>query len=194
MKQKTFRASIELKADGEPGEFRATFATFNVVDKDDDLTLPGAFPVGSEVVIEPWNHDWTLPVGKGQIGADQEGVGGWALSWTASTGTTRRSRPGALTEWSYTFWILDAASEIRDEKRIRILKKLDVAGVGPVTRGAGVGTRTERIKSAGGTQEGAGASDTDGDDEGQDGGAPVAPSGPPPPVVTTQIDLDLLEV
>lgn len=198
MKQKTFRASIELKADGEPGEFRATFATFNVVDKDDDLTLPGAFPVGSEVVIEPWNHDWTLPVGKGQIGADQEKawVDGHFFLDTASGKEHYQTVKalGALTEWSYTFWILDAASEIRDEKRIRILKKLDVAGVGPVTRGAGVGTRTERIKSAGGTQEGAGASDTDGDDEGQDGGAPVAPSGPPPPVVTTQIDLDLLEV
>mgnify|MGYP006138037809 CR=1 FL=1 len=32
----------------------AVFSTFNVVDKDGDLTLPGAIKDGTEVVISGW--------------------------------------------------------------------------------------------------------------------------------------------
>jgi hypothetical protein len=41
MNQKIFRAPIELKADGEEGEFIAVFSTLNVIDHHIDVTLPG---------------------------------------------------------------------------------------------------------------------------------------------------------
>lgn len=202
LEQKTYTAQMELKEDAE-GEFRAVFATFNVVDKDDDLTVPGAFQDGGRVVIEPWNHGYDLPVGIGQIGSDQEKawVDGRFFLDTAPGKEHYQTvkNLGAVVEWSYTFWIQDAAYEVRDEERIRILKTLDVAGVGPVTRGAGIGTRTERIKSARASSEdeGGGGDDTGGEGEGQGDspdGEPVEPSGPPPAVVAMQIEIDLLEV
>lgn len=190
MQKKTFRAPIEFKAEGT-GEFRATFATLNVVDKDGDLTVPGAFPIGQPVVIEPWNHGQTLPVGQAAIDADQERAwveGRFLLETTAGKEHYETVKAlGPLTEWSYSFWILDAAWEVRDEEQIRVLKQLDVAGVGPVTRGAGIGTRTDSIKSAGD-----GSDDTGEGDESQDGD-PVEPSGPPPSVVAVRIDIDMLE-
>ena len=44
MPKKTFTAPLELKADGQPGEFKAVFSTLNVIDLDKDVTVPGAFP------------------------------------------------------------------------------------------------------------------------------------------------------
>src|SRR5690606_2271538 len=84
-----------------------------------------------------------------------------------------------MQEWSYTFRIMDGEAGMFDGEPVYFLKKLDVIGVSPVTRGAGIGTRTESIKSAGGKD--AGGDDTDGDDEGQgagENGAGLAPSGP----------------
>ena len=42
---------VELKIDGDAGAFRATIATLNVIDKDGDVTVPGAFRKGQEVRI-----------------------------------------------------------------------------------------------------------------------------------------------
>src|SRR5512136_179778 len=78
MKTKTYRSPIEIKADGQPGEFRAVFATFNVIDKDGDVTLPGAFKDGAAVRISYWGHRWQdLPVGKGVIHQDDKKAWGW---------------------------------------------------------------------------------------------------------------------
>ena len=69
---KTFRARVTVKADDEKGTFTAAFATLNVIDHDNDVTLPGAFGE-QRVLIEPWNHNYELPpVGKGAI-AEVEG-------------------------------------------------------------------------------------------------------------------------
>lgn len=68
LQRKSF-TGIELKKD-KPGFFTARIATLKVVDKDGDLTLPGAFPEGKEILISAYQHgSWTgaLPVGKGVI-------------------------------------------------------------------------------------------------------------------------------
>jgi HK97 family phage prohead protease len=150
MEQKVFRAPIELKADGQDGEFTAVFATFNVIDHHGDVTVPGAFKNGAETVIEPWNHGWDLPAGKGVIESDGEKVwvnGRFFLSTQAGRETYQTVKElGSLAEWSYSFNIEESGQGQQDGQQVRILRQLDVAGVGPVTRGAGIGTQTVAIK------------------------------------------------
>ena len=45
-------SSVTVKA-ADKGEVSAVFSTFNVIDKDGDLTLPGAIKDGTEVVVQP---------------------------------------------------------------------------------------------------------------------------------------------
>jgi hypothetical protein len=158
MNQKIFRAPLELKANGEEGEFRAVFATMNVIDWHEDVTEPGAFANGKEVIIEPWNHGWTLPAGKGVIQSDDKQAwvdGKFFVDTEAGRETYRTVKNlGGLGEWSYTFDIEESGKGDFNGKQVRFLRKLDVVGVGPVTRGAGIGTRTEMIKQKGDGDEG----------------------------------------
>jgi hypothetical protein len=203
VRTKEFRGHMELKADGEPGEFSAVFATLNVIDYDGDVTLPGAFGE-QRVLIEPWNHNYQAPpVGKGIIHEVDDASGRLAVvdgRFFLDTANGKEhhavvKETADMQEWSYTFRVVEGEAGQFDGEEVYFLRKLDVIGVSPVTRGAGIGTRTESIKSAGG-QDDAGGDDTDGEDEGQGRGDAAEPSGPPPEVVRTQIDIemDLLEV
>lgn len=152
MEKKTYTAPFELKEDGQPGEFRAVFATLNVTDHDRDVTVPGAFEEQA-VVVEPWNHGWTLPVGKGMIKANEYEAwieGQFFLDTEVGKENYQTVKNlGPLAEWSYTFYILESAEA--DPAQMngadRILEKMDVIGVSPVTRGAGLNTRTTSIKA-----------------------------------------------
>jgi len=152
METKVYRAPVAMKG-GDAGTFRAVFSRFNVRDHDGDVTRPGAFTTGQTVPIEAWNHNYSaLPVGKAVIASDQE------RAWVAGrffldTESGREHYEalkalGELAEWSYTFQILQSEPGTVDGQPVRILKRLDVWGVGPVQRGAGIGTRTEAIKSS----------------------------------------------
>lgn len=193
VKTKTFRGHMQLKADGEQGEFQAVFATLNVIDHDGDVTVPGAFGE-QRVLIEPWNHNYQAPpVGKGLIHeVEDEAVVDGRFFLDTAGGKEHHAvvkETEDMQEWSYTFRIVDAARGMFNGEPVTFLKKLDVMGVSPVTRGAGIGTRTTTIKSAGD-----GDSDTDGEDEGEAvQTADRKPSGPAPEVVVAQIDIDLLE-
>lgn len=150
--RKSFHSGIELKADGEEGAFRATFARLNVIDRDGDVTVPGAFTDGQSVRIASWGHKWhELPVGVGVIHADQETAwvdGQFFLDTTGGLDTYRTvKRLGPLQEWSYGFDILDSANGQFTGQQVRFLRKMDVFEVSPVLLGAGIGTRTDAIKS-----------------------------------------------
>ncbi len=195
MKRKTFTAPLELKAegDGERGEFKAVFATLNVVDHHGDVTMPGAFEK-QEVVVEPWNHDWTLPAGKGVIKADDSEAwieGQFFLDTNAGRENYQTVKNlGALAEWSYTFDIIEADRGQHAGEEVRFLKKMDVVGVGPVTRGAGIDTRTVAIKSQ---QDLKNADDKGGEAESAETGDDGKPGGIGPQVVLAQIELIELE-
>lgn len=190
MKQKIFTAPIVLKADGEPGEVTAVFSTLSVKDLHGDVTTPGAFADGQAVVIEPWNHGWTLPAGKGVIKADDEKAwleGMFFLDTEVGKENYQTVKNlGELAEWSYTFDILEATKGEFQGQPVQFLQKLDVVGVGPVTRGAGIDTRTIAIKGAGD-----GAGDDEADDEGQAGNG--EPSGVTPQVMSAEIEIIELE-
>ncbi len=189
MKTKTYRAPVEFKVDSDgvdTGAFRAVFATLDVVDHDGDITVKGAFPEGQEVIVEPWNHDYQLPVGKATIHEDDERAwvdGTFLLNTSGGRDHYETVKAlGPLTEWSYTFRIIDGTSEERNGERVRVLRKLDVAGVSPVTRGAGLGTGTIAIKGAGNSDH-----DDANDGEGQTGDG--EPSGIAARDVQAQIDI-----
>jgi hypothetical protein len=149
-------SGIELKAD-KPGTFTARIATLNVIDKDGDVTLPGAFPSGKTILISAYMHSsWmdALPVGKGVIREQGEEVlvdGEFYLNTTAGKEhyETIKNAP-ELQEWSYGFRILalDEESDWNENPKVfRVFKSIDVFEASPVLRGAGVNTATLAIKS-----------------------------------------------
>lgn len=152
MNRKAYQGTIELKADGNEGQFVATIATLNVVDRDGDVTLAGAFQEGQPVKVAAWGHRWAeLPVGMGTIHADLDRAwiaGEFFLDTAGGRDTyTTVKRLGPLQEWSYGFQILDSTFGTHEGVDVRFLRKLDVFEVSPVLLGAGVGTRTDSIKS-----------------------------------------------
>jgi len=192
MLKKTYRSAIELKEDGAPGEFRAVFSTFNVIDHDHDVTIPGAFTEGEKVRISYWGHRWEdLPVGRGEIHQDEEKAwvdGRFFLDTEPGQQTYLTVKNlEELQEWSYGFDIEESELGQFEEQDVQFLRRLTVYEVSPVMLGAGIGTRTETIKSA---EDGA-SDDNAESDEGEAGDG--KPSGPPPRVVSTQIEIDLME-
>lgn len=188
MEKKTFRGPLEIKADSEQGEFKATFSKLNVKDHDGDVTVPGAFTEGQEVIVEGWNHDYRLPVGKGAIHSDKEKAwidGQFLLDTQVGREHYLTVKAlGGIVEWSYTFNVQESSADTRDGERVRVLKKLDVWGVAPVTRGAGIGTQTTAIKSS--------KSDGDGDNSAEDEAGNGKSSGEVS-IAATRIALDIIE-
>lgn len=147
------RAS-EVKQTGE-GRVQAVFATMNVIDKDGDVTIPGAFGE-QEVVIVP-AHNWgSVPLGKGTIreigeeaiadlrfNLESQTAAEWfsALKFDLENGTK-------LQEWSYGFTVKESEWGDHEGERVRFLKRMDVHEVSPVLVGAGENTRTLAVKSA----------------------------------------------
>lgn len=143
--------SLQLKADGAEGDFRAVFSTFNVIDRDGDVTMPTAFTRGQEVRIAQFGHNWgALPVGKGALDFDAERAwvdGSFFLDTVAGADTYRTVKNlGALQEWSYGFEVKARRDGTFNGQDVRFLEALDVFEVSPVMLGAGIGTHTELIK------------------------------------------------
>lgn len=147
-----------LEAD-EKGHFRAVFATMNVVDKQDDLTIPGAFGQ-QDVILSQWNHgSWqsgasALPIGVGKIfeeGNDAIIAGEFALEDADAQKTYKMLKylkeKGRNVEWSYALPEIEFENREQDGKRIRVLKRIKVNEVSPVLMGAGINTRLLYIKS-----------------------------------------------
>jgi hypothetical protein len=155
MVTKLYRAPFDLKLlDGAPeGTFRATFATLNVIDKDGDVTLPGAFIQGQPVKIAAWGHAWgDLTVGKGAIASDDQTAwvdGQFNLNTMAGREHYETVKfNGPEQEWSYGFEITNSSPGQFDSQDVRFLRALNVFECSPVMLGAGVGTRTDEIKAA----------------------------------------------
>lgn len=153
MKHTKRYAIRDLKLDGERGQFMAVFATMNVVDRDGDLTVPGAFGE-QRVIISAYGHgSWggTLPVGKGRIyeKGEEAIVEGMFFLDTAGGSETYKTvkNLGDLQEWSYALPEIDYEIREEDGERIRVLKRIVVNEVSPVLMGAGVDTRTLDVKS-----------------------------------------------
>jgi HK97 family phage prohead protease len=147
--------SVSLK-EGEEGSFVARIATLNVRDKDNDITLQGAFPVGKTVLVSAYMHgSWMgkLPIGKATIretGNDVIAEGQFNLQTSDGRDTYEAMKfAPELAEWSYGFYPLEHEEGQGDNAGCRILKKVDVKEISPVLVGAGVNTAILAIKSEG---------------------------------------------
>lgn len=156
MKTKSLQG-VEVK-DADKGLVTAVFATFNTIDKDGDVTLPGAFKDGTPVRISAFGHSsWggrgnVLPVGKGTVVSNStEAIleGQFFMNTTIGKDHFEVVKAmGELQEWSYS---VDPAKESYGDfegKRVRFLEELKGPHeVSPVLAGAGEGTRTLDLKS-----------------------------------------------
>lgn len=147
------RFTLQLKAD-KPGHFSAVIATLNVKDHDSDVTLPGAFPDGKEIVMSAYQHgSWegALPVGKGIIReVNNEIVVEGEFNLNSETGKEHYETikfMGGLQEYSYGFNPLEYEFGEFEEDEVRFLKRIDPHEFSPVLKGAGIGTRTMAIKN-----------------------------------------------
>jgi len=146
----------DLKFDGPEGSFAAVFCTMNVVDKQGDMILPGAFGE-QRVIISAYGHgSWgegvnALPVGKGRIyekGNDALVEGQFLLETTAGRETYLTIKGIAdLQEFSFSLPDIEFEMQTQDGETVRLLKKIRVNEVSPVLMGAGVNTRLLEIKS-----------------------------------------------
>lgn len=202
MKTKRFKAQMQVKADGEAGEFTATFATLNVIDLDKDVIVPGAFKDDQAVRIAYWGHRWgNLPIGRGVIHADEKKAwvdGRFFLDTDGGLDTYKTVKNlGELQEWSFGFDIEKSRLGQFEGTDVQFLEGLDVHEVSPVFLGAGIGTETTAIKGAKGEGPGAGEGAGDGDVGQGDAGAGAGdadPSGPFPSVVLAQVDIELMSM
>lgn len=145
-------SGLEVKS-AEKGQVTAVFSTFNVVDKDGDVTLPGAIPDGHEVVISAYghtSHGGVLPVGKGVIRtSDDEAVlhGEFFMNTVAGRETFEVVKQlGVLGEWSYSLHNVKSHPGELDGQQVNFLEAISVKEVSPVLIGAGVNTRTLATK------------------------------------------------
>jgi len=134
------------------GEVRAIISTMNIIDKDGDLTLPGAFGE-QRVIISAYGHgSWSgaLPVGKGRIHEEGEEAimdGAFFLDTVNGRETYQTVKDvGELQEWSYALPEIDYEMQTIDGQRVRVLKKITVNEVSPCLMGSGFHTRTLEIK------------------------------------------------
>lgn len=144
---------VEVKS-ASKGQVEAVFSTFNVIDKDGDVTFPGAFTDGEEVVISTYGHEvWKggLPVGKGHIRTTRtEAIldGQFFMDTTAGRDHFEVVKAmGPRQEWSYGFDVLhQPETGMFQGRKANFLKKLKVYEVSPVFQGAGINTRTLAVK------------------------------------------------
>ena len=148
--------SFQIKQLEGDGTGSAVFATLNVVDKDGDVTLPGAF--GKQTVVIVPTHNWSsVPLGKGttreagdeaivdfKLNLDSPTAKEWhsALKFDLAEGQQKQ-------EWSYGFDILEESRGEFEGEQVRFLKSLRVHEASPVLVGAGVNTRTLALNSLG---------------------------------------------
>lgn len=163
--QRKALSGLEWKAD-KKGAFRAVVATYNTVDHDGDVSIPGALDTPKSVVVSPWNHSSVddarsdPPVGAATITT----VGDQAIAeghFYVNTDLGRKAYEitkslydDGLGEWSYAFRIPPGGAST-DAKELaewpgatRILKEVLPFEVSLVFAGAGVGTQTLSVKSA----------------------------------------------
>ncbi len=145
---------VQIK-DADQGLVTAVFSTFNVVDADWDVTLPGAFDDGAEWMISAYGHkswDGALPVGKGVVRVDEKEArleGQFFMNTEGGRETFLVVKEmGDLQEWSYSCQADKWSYGEFDGKQVRFLEHIVPGGeVSPVIKGAGVGTRTTAVKS-----------------------------------------------
>ena len=151
MIQKTGPATI--KALSEAGSGSAVFATMNIIDKDNDITIPGAF--GDQLAKFVGAHDWSAPpIGIAKV--REEGnlaIADFQINLSMASGkewyqSLKFSFDNNVPqELSYGFDVLKYSYRDEGGKQVRVLESMKVYEVSPVMIGAGVNTHLRAMKS-----------------------------------------------
>lgn len=157
---------VEIK-DADKGFVDLVFSTFNVVDKDGDVTLPGAFEDGAKMPVSAYGHtSWegALPVGIASISQTPREAQAHAKFFldtpdgAATFKTVKRLHGEGLGDWSYGYDPKDYSFGDFEGQQVRFLKSVGVDEISPVLKGAGVNTRTLGTKGAPRNNTGSGES------------------------------------
>jgi phage head maturation protease len=151
-------AGFEIK-DADRGEVTAIVSTFNVVDRDGDVILPGAIKDGATVKLSGYGHDVVMqgmpPAGIGTVSVDQHR----AVFTGKYFMDTQRGRDafavvkglGSESEWSIGFPREVKTAKMTDEWRTkgarRLIAGLEILEASPVFVGANALTGTLGVKS-----------------------------------------------
>ena len=152
MKHKSYTWMLKQSGE-EPGSGTAVFSTLNVIDRDGDVTTPGAFGNQTAKLVEA--HDWASPsIGLAKVSEQgNEAVADFKFNLDMPSGAEWYKslkfnfENGIEQQFSYGFDILEEAFEQREGRRVRLLKRMKVHEVSPVMVGAGVGTRLTSMKA-----------------------------------------------
>ena len=152
------RFSFKIGPDDSDGSVTAVFVTFNVVDLDGDVTLPGAFGI-QKVRLSAWGHNWKVPaIGRGETSEEADSAifsGRFFLTTTMGRDTYEAVKGlQELQEWSYGYDIdeyllrqpRNGEVSRRYDGMIRVLIKMKVIEVSPVMIGSGINTETRSMK------------------------------------------------
>ena len=152
--QKTYTVSRFKTTEDNPGTGSFVFATMNVIDKDGDLTLPGAF--GNQTAKLVGAHDWSAPpIGIAKIHEEGDlAIANFAVNlkmasaveWYESLKFSFDN--GVTQEASYGFDVLKESFRDEAGRRIRVLESMKVYEVSPVMIGAGVNTHLRSLKGS----------------------------------------------
>lgn len=128
-----------------------------IIDKDGDVTLKGAFTAGQPVVISAYGHgSWEgkLPIGKGVIREEGDLAvldGQFFMDTTHGRDaflTVKALSEDDLQEWSYSLHEVKSSRAQVAGRSVRVLEQVGlVKEVSPVLMGAGVQTRTLDVKA-----------------------------------------------
>lgn len=149
---------LEIK-DAERGEVEAVVATIGVVDRDKDVTQPGAIQDGSRVKMSSYAHNSVLaremPVGHGVLRVEGDKVIFRGKMFMGTTGGREAfevlKEMGSDQEWSFGYHVVESEAPDkawRAKGAERMLTKLIAYEVSPVLVGAGRGTHTVAVKEA----------------------------------------------
>ena len=149
------------KEQAAKGYVKAVFATMDVVDRHNDVLLPGS--IGKQYVdMFPYNHgnmgyfftgsgrdDW--PVGKGKVYEEDDKAifeGNMFMDMeTPSELYKLLKNMGRKQQYSMNLRKIKGVPGERDGKEVYLIKSFQIDEVSPVYRGAGVGTRTLALKA-----------------------------------------------
>lgn len=145
----TKHLSLEVKADGDAGEFTGYGSVFGNVDSYGDMIVPGAF-AGSLAIRMPklvWQHDIYQPIGKWtEAKEDDHGLflrGKLTLGVGKGREAYELMKDGALDGLSIGYRTKTATND----GNVRVLKEIDLWEVSLVTIGANSDALVTSVKS-----------------------------------------------
>lgn len=141
--------ALTAKLAGE-GSVEAEFSVFDVEDRDGDIVTASALmPHNGKELPMVWAHDWSQPVGKGQLVVSEKSAvfaGNFLDTARGKEAYETVKQMGGLQQWSWGFRVTESDWEKQGGKSVRLIKGVEPFEVSPVLVGANPYTSTLAVK------------------------------------------------